>query len=95
MGRQAHSATRIHPNPLGLKPEPLFQSTAVERQTDPPRVVDHPMPGYRAAAWQGMQGVADLSGSTGKSRERRDITIGCDSAAGNAPHGGIDAGVAR
>ena len=55
--------------------------------------IDDAMPRDAAAIGQCVEGVANEAGVTGKTREERDLAVGCDAAARDAPNDGVDEGV--
>jgi hypothetical protein len=55
--------------------------------------IDEAMPRDAAVFGKCVEGVAHEPGVTGKTREKRDLAVGGDAAAREAPNDGVDEGV--
>lgn len=88
---EVDAAPGIEADTLLLEQYPLGQLRPWPRpQADAASGVDHAMPWDSAAAGKGVEGVADLPGSTREPRPGSYLAIGRHTAAGDAAHDGVD-----
>src|SRR5882672_10329893 len=88
---EVHASHAIKPHSLAPKHHPLqLVCVATAAEADRAARVDHPVPRHVAPFGQRMQRVADLPRVPLQSGELGDLAVGRHTAAGNAPHRGVD-----
>src|SRR5690242_384654 len=93
--REPHAAAEIELDSFLLEQLPLRQLRPGRRpETHPARRVDDPVPWERGRRGEGVQCVPHLTRVAREAGELGHLTVGGDASPRNAPHDGVDPGVA-
>ena len=94
--RNGTAPLRVQRDPLPFQQDPLDQLPARRcAGADPSCRIHDPMPGHDATLRQRVEGIPNLAGMTGESRERRHLSVRRYPALGNPPHHPINPLVAH
>ena len=94
MALQDHSSPGVEFHAFPLQPQALGDGAGGvdAAEAEAALHVDDSMP-RQQPRWRGVQRISDESRVSRQTRERRDLSVGCDPAARNAAHHRMDAGV--